>query len=139
MRILSIAFISSITTAISFGAKFFDFGGAEKVEHVVVVDTKFFDVDGVEKADEHVTVKCGDVVVKCGKMEGSSDWCANSMRLTVGTEIIDCNPTAPIISDHGLNIYKVTDEGLDVVSVSGDEFESEGCITFPWSATPERL
>ena len=56
MRILSIAFISSIATAISFGAKFFDFGGAEKVEHVVVVDTKFFDVDtkffdvdGVEK------------------------------------------------------------------------------------------
>jgi hypothetical protein len=79
MRILSIAFISSIATAISFGAKFFDFGGAEKVEHVVVVDTKFFDVDtkffdvdGVEKADEHVTVKCGDVVVKCGEMEGSS-------------------------------------------------------------------
>ncbi len=55
MRILSIAFISSIATAISFGAKFFDFGGAEKVEHVVVVDTKFFDVDRVEKV-EHVIV-----------------------------------------------------------------------------------
>jgi hypothetical protein len=41
MRILSIAFISSITTAISFGAKIFVFGGVEKVEHVVVVvDTK---------------------------------------------------------------------------------------------------
>ncbi len=111
------------------------------MEHVVVVvNTKFcdvngvfFDVDGVEKADEHVVVKCGDVVVKCGEMEGSSDWCANSMRLTVGTEIINCNPTAPIICDHGLNIYKVTDEGLDMVSVSGDEFESEGCIAFPWS------
>ncbi len=62
MRILSIAFISSITTAISFGTKFFVFGGVEKVEHVGVVDTKFFDVDtkffdvdGVEKV-EHVVV-----------------------------------------------------------------------------------
>ena len=56
MRILSIAFISSIATAISFGAKIFVFGGVEKVEHVVVVvDTKFFDVDGVEKV-EHVGV-----------------------------------------------------------------------------------
>ena len=57
MRILSIAFISSIATAIGFDAKFFDVGGAEKVEHVVVVvGTKCFDVDGF------------------GEMEGSSDW-----------------------------------------------------------------
>ena len=34
---------------------------------------------------------------ECGEMEGSPDWCANSMRLTVGTESIDySDPTAPI-------------------------------------------
>jgi hypothetical protein len=33
----------------------------------------------------------------------------------------------------GSSDYKVTDEGLDMVLVSGDEFESEGCIAFPWS------
>jgi hypothetical protein len=87
---------------------------------------------GMEKADEYV-------VVKCGEMEGSSDWCANSMRRTVGTEVIGCNPTALIfkklvtIYDHGLNIFKVTGEGLDMVSVPGNDFESEGCIAFPWA------
>jgi hypothetical protein len=67
MRILSIAFISSIVTAIGFGSKFFDNGGVEKVEHVVGIgSTKCFDVGGVEEV-EHV-------VIKCGEMEGSSDW-----------------------------------------------------------------
>ena len=54
-------------------------------------------------------------------------------------EVIGSNPTALIfkklvtIYDHGLNIFKVRDEGLDMVSVPGDNFESEGCIAFPWA------
>ena len=93
----------------------------------------------MEKADEHVTVKCGDVVVKCGEMEGSSDWCANSMRLTVGTEIIDCNSTAPIISDHGLNIYKVTEKGLMWCRFLATSSKVRDALHFFGLATPERL
>jgi hypothetical protein len=77
---------------------------------------------------------------QCGEMEGSPDWCANSMRLTVGTESIDySDPTAPIfkklvaIGGRGLSIYKFTDEGLEMVWDSGDEFEREGCAAFPWA------
>ncbi len=77
---------------------------------------------------------------QCGEMEGSPDWCANSMRLTVGTESIDySDPTAPIfkklvaIGGRGLSIYKFTDEGLAMVWDSGDEFEREGCAAFPWA------
>ena len=73
-------------------------------------------------------------------MEGSPDWCANSMRLTVGTESIDySDPTAPIfkklvaIGGRGLSIYKFSDEGLELVWDSGDEFEREGCAAFPWA------
>ena len=77
---------------------------------------------------------------ECGEMEGSPDWCANSMRLTVGTESIDySDPTAPIfkklvaIGGRGLSIYKFSDEGLELVWDSGDEFEREGCAAFPWA------
>jgi hypothetical protein len=78
---------------------------------------------------------------ECGEMEGSPDWCANSMRLTVGTESIDySDPTAPVfkklvaIGGRGLSIYKFSsDEGLELVWDSGDEFEREGCAAFPWA------
>ena len=77
---------------------------------------------------------------KCGEMVGSPDWCAQSMRLTVGTESIDySDPTAPnfkklvAIGGRGLSIYKFSDEGLELVWDSGDEFEREGCAAFPWA------
>lgn len=77
---------------------------------------------------------------ECGKMEGSPNWCANSMSLSVGSESIDySNPAAPIfkklvaIGGRGLSIYMFTDEGLDLVWDSGDDFEREGCAAFPWA------
>ena len=41
MRILTIAFISSIATAIGFGSKLFDLGGAEKVEQALTSIVEF--------------------------------------------------------------------------------------------------
>ncbi len=77
---------------------------------------------------------------KCDEMEGSPVWCAKSMRLTVGSESIDySDPTAPVfrklvaIGGRGLSIYKLTNDGLDLVWDSGDEFEREGCAAFPWA------
>ena len=77
---------------------------------------------------------------ECGEMEGSPSWCANSMRLSVGSESVDySDPAAPIfkklvaIGGRGLSIYKLTDEGLDLVWDSGDDFEREGCAAFPWA------
>ncbi|KAL7427677.1 LOW QUALITY PROTEIN: hypothetical protein ACHAXH_003770 [Discostella pseudostelligera] len=77
---------------------------------------------------------------KCGSLAESPAWCAKSMRLTVGSESIDySNPTAPnfkklvAIGGRGLSIYKFTDEGLEMVWDSGDEFEREGCAAFPWA------
>mmetsp|Transcript_25923 Transcript_25923/g.47667 ORF Transcript_25923/g.47667 Transcript_25923/m.47667 type:complete len:380 (-) Transcript_25923:136-1275(-) len=76
----------------------------------------------------------------CGEMEGSPDWCASSMRFTVGSSMIDySDPTAPIIKNlvaiggRGISIYKLTDAGLDLVWDSEDEFEREGCAAFPWA------
>mmetsp|Transcript_5683 Transcript_5683/g.11085 ORF Transcript_5683/g.11085 Transcript_5683/m.11085 type:complete len:706 (+) Transcript_5683:69-2186(+) len=77
---------------------------------------------------------------ECGDMEGSPDWCATSMRLTIGSSMIDySDPTAPVIKKlvaiggRGVSIYKLTDAGLDLVWDSGDEFEREGCAAFPWA------
>lgn len=73
-------------------------------------------------------------------MEGSPDWCATSMRLTVGSSMIDySDPTAPMIKKivaiggRGISIYRLTDDGLDLVWDSKDEFEREGCAAFPWA------
>ena len=41
MRILTIAFVSSIATAIGFGSKLFDLGGAEKVEQALTSIVEF--------------------------------------------------------------------------------------------------
>lgn len=77
---------------------------------------------------------------KCGDMAGSPDWCASSMRFTVGSSMVDySDPTAPLIKSlvgiggRGISIYKLTDKALDLVWDSKDEFEREGCAAFPWS------
>ena len=78
-------------------------------------------------------------------MEGSPDWCANSMRLTIGTESIDySDPTAPIfkklvaIGGRGLSIYKFTDEGLEMVWDSGDELKERDAPRFLGLTMPFR-
>lgn len=49
------------------------------------------------------------------------------------------DPTAPVIKKlvaiggRGVSIYKLTNDGLDLVWDSGDEFEREGCAAFPWA------
>lgn len=77
---------------------------------------------------------------ECGDMDGSPEWCADSMRLTVGSSSIDySDPTAPVIKKlvaiggRGISIYKLTDTGLDLVWDSADEFEREGCAAYPWA------
>jgi len=77
---------------------------------------------------------------ECGEVEGSPDWCATSMRLSIGSSMVDySDPTSPLIQSivgiggRGISIYKLTDEGLDLVWDSGDEFEREGCAAFPWA------
>ncbi|KAL7554118.1 hypothetical protein ACHAWF_017519 [Thalassiosira exigua] len=76
----------------------------------------------------------------CGDLDGSPDWCASSMRLTVGSSMIDySDPSAPVINKivgiggRGISIYKLTDEGLELVFDTSDEFEREGCKAFPWA------
>ena len=73
---------------------------------------------------------------ECGEMEGSPDWCASSMRFSVGSSMVDySDPTSPLIKSlvaiggRGISIYKLTDTGLDLVWDSGDEFEREGCVS----------
>lgn len=67
-------------------------------------------------------------------------WCAKSMRMAVGTSMVDySNVTAPhikkmvAIGGRGVSVYKLTDDGLELVWDSGSEFETEGCKNFPWA------
>ena len=76
----------------------------------------------------------------CGEAEGSPAWCSTSLRMSVGSSMVDyTDPTAPIIKSmiaiggRGISIYKLTDSGLDLVWDSGDEFETAGCAAYPWS------
>jgi len=76
----------------------------------------------------------------CGEAEGSPEWCATSLSMTIGSSMVDySDPTAPIIKSmvaiggRGISIYKLTDDGLDLVWDSGDEFETAGCAAYPWA------
>jgi hypothetical protein len=62
------------------------------------------------------------------------------MRLAVGSTMVDfSNVTAPFIKrmvaigGRGVSLYKLTDEGLDLVWDSKSEFETEGCKAYPWA------
>jgi hypothetical protein len=77
---------------------------------------------------------------QCGDLEGSPEWCATSMRFTIGSSMVDySDPTKPYIKSmvaiggRGFSIFKLTDTGLDLVWDSADEFEREGCAAFPWA------
>ena len=77
---------------------------------------------------------------ECGDLEDSPEWCATSLRLTVGSSSIDySDPTAPMIKKlvaiggRGISIYKLSDDSLDLIWDSADEFEREGCAAFPWA------
>ena len=68
------------------------------------------------------------------------EWCADSMRLSIGSSMIDySDPTAPVIKDivaiggRGISVYKLNDDGLELVWDSADEFEKAGCAAFPWA------
>ena len=72
--------------------------------------------------------------------ECAEEWCATSMRLTVGSSMVDySDPTAPLITKlvgiggRGITIYKLTDDGLTEVWDSGHEFETMGCKAYPWA------
>ena len=80
--------------------------------------------------------KCEDI----RKTDGKPDWCASGLRLTLGSSMIDYNdPTAPNIKSivalggRGMSIYKLTDDGIDLVWDSKDELEREGCAAYPWA------
>ncbi len=77
---------------------------------------------------------------ECEDWEDGPEWCADSMRMAVGSSMVDySDPKAPhikslvAIGGRGVSIYKLSDSGLDLVWDSGDEFEREGCAAFPWS------
>lgn len=62
------------------------------------------------------------------------------MRFSVGSLMVDySNATAPFIKrlvaigGRGVSLYKLTDEGLDLVWDSKSEFETEGCKAYPWA------
>ena len=76
----------------------------------------------------------------CGEDPESPEWCATSMRMTVGSSMVDyTDPTAPMIKSmvaiggRGISIYKLTDDALELIWDSADEFEKEGCAAFPWA------
>ena len=76
----------------------------------------------------------------CGEDPASPEWCATSMRMSVGSLMVDyADPTAPMIKSmvgiggRGISIYKLTEDSLDLVWDSADEFEKEGCAAFPWA------
>lgn len=76
----------------------------------------------------------------CGEGPESPEWCATSMRMTIGSSMVDyTDPAAPMIKSmvaiggRGISIYKLTDDSLDLVWDSADEFEKEGCAAFPWA------
>jgi hypothetical protein len=67
-------------------------------------------------------------------------WCASSLRLTIGSSMIDYSvPSAPVvkkivaIGGRGISIYKLNDDGLELVWDSADELEREGCAAYPWA------
>lgn len=77
--------------------------------------------------------------------EAEVGWCVSSMRMTVGTAMVDySNQTAPFIKrmvaigGRGLSLYKLTDEGLTLVWDSKSEFETEGCKAYPWAHNGEQ-
>ena len=60
--------------------------------------------------------------------------------LTIGSSMVDySDPTAPVIKKivalggRGISIYKLNDDGLELVWDSADEFEKEGCAAYPWA------
>ena len=66
--------------------------------------------------------------------------CASSLRLTIGSSMIDYSvPSAPVvkkivaIGGRGISIYKLNDDGLELVWDSADELEREGCAAYPWA------
>lgn len=76
----------------------------------------------------------------CGDAADSPEWCATSMRMSIGSDMIDySDPSAIVIKSmvaiggRGISIFKLTDDGLDLVWDSGSEFEVEGCKAYPWS------
>jgi len=76
----------------------------------------------------------------CNEANAATPWCASSMRFTVGSTMIDySDPQAPNIyrltalGGRGITIYKVNDNGLELIWDSEDEFEQEGCAAYPWA------
>lgn len=72
--------------------------------------------------------------------EPSVEWCADSLRLTVGSTMVDySDPSAPRIKSiaalggRGVTIYKLTDSALELVWDSAEAFEVEGCAAYPWA------
>jgi len=75
----------------------------------------------------------------------ATPFCSDSMRFTVGSSMIDySNPEAPNIQrlvgigGRGITIFKVSVDAsgetvLERIWDSGDEFEREGCASFPWA------
>lgn len=67
-------------------------------------------------------------------------WCATSMRMTVGSSMVDyTDATAPhiqkmvAIGARGMSIYKVQSSSLSLVWDSADQFEKEGCKKYGWA------
>lgn len=76
----------------------------------------------------------------CGSDPNSPEWCSTSMRMTVGSAMIDySNPASPVIKSmvaiggRGITVFKLTDSGLELVWDSADELEKEGCVAYPWA------
>lgn len=70
-----------------------------------------------------------------------TEYCSPGLAFTVGSSTIDySDPTAPNIyrltgiGGRGITIYKIDSEsGLELVWDSGDSFEREGCVSYPWA------
>jgi len=83
---------------------------------------------------------------QCSEDNAETPFCTDGMRFTVGSTMVNySNPQAPNIQKlvgvggRGITIYRITkneesgDNVLELVWDSADDFEREGCATFPVS------
>jgi len=69
-----------------------------------------------------------------------TEYCAPGLAFSVGTSTVNyTDPTAPNIyrmtgiGGRGITVYKIDENGLELVWDSGDAFEKEGCAAYPWA------
>lgn len=77
---------------------------------------------------------------ECDETNPATPFCSGSMRLTVGSSMVDyTNPEVPNvfrvvgIGGRGISIYKVTSNEMTLVWDSADDFEAKGYEAFPWA------